>query len=124
MLYVLLTGKWHKENFTNKDIVQILSCIQNQAGSTTRARKKFYEIITSRCPTYLNQYSLYQNGIQVQTRHVGRQVELTFTLYTHSSCTLFMLIPMHTLIHTDARRGRRLVKNSVCLRWCRFQRRS
>ena len=58
---VVFSGKWHKNYFTNQDVVQILSHLKkvNPVGDI---RARFYSIVTSACPTSMTSYKLYKKA--------------------------------------------------------------
>lgn len=61
---MMFAGHWHKDSFTNGDVIQILSTLEELHPSDRRNR--FYSIVTSRCPTSMTKYKLYNKALSVK----------------------------------------------------------
>ena len=61
---MMCAGHWHKDSFTNGDVIQILSTLEELHPSDRRNR--FYSIVTSRCPTSMTKYKLYNKALSVK----------------------------------------------------------
>ena len=66
-----ITGKWHKDFFTNRDVADILTAMATASIEKKDERDLFYSIVKSRFPNCtMSQYKLYGKAKQVKlTQH-------------------------------------------------------
>ena len=62
----LFSGIWHRDFFTNGDVIDLLCALQQ--ADINDSRKKLHSVITSKCPTSLNKYKLFARAQLVQSR--------------------------------------------------------
>ena len=65
------TGKWHRNFFTNRDAVELLTAITEKGLEDPRG--KLHSIMTSRCKTKMTKYALFEKVTRVKSQIMPRQ---------------------------------------------------
>ena len=68
---MMFAGHWHKDSFTNGDVIQVLSALET--FHPREQRDRFYSIVTSRCPTSMTNYKLYDKAVRVKSQATPSQ---------------------------------------------------
>ena len=71
-IVVCWQGKWHKDFFTNGDVLDLLKAIKicSHIGDIC---EHFYTIVTSACPTTMTKYKLYKKAEKIMLQAKGRK---------------------------------------------------
>ena len=82
-IFVIFLGVWHQNFFTNGDVIDLLSAID--VMQIKFPRKKFYEIVSSRCPTSMTSYKLMTKAVQVKGQRQRRKSRRRSSYSTNST---------------------------------------
>ena len=65
-MIVFFVGKWHKEVFTNQDVIDILDALGSDHVNS--ARQRFYDLFVSHYQTKWTKYQLWTKALDVQNK--------------------------------------------------------